>query len=270
MARDASIGYYERRFRTMTVKPAWDYAVKQAVKTIKDNLSAYRAVAEESGVPWPFVALVHYMEASGDLRKQTLNGQPWNRRTTIHPPNLGPWKSFHEAACFGFQQARANAKGFPNLTKLEPNAPSILYHLERWNGLGYAKNGMDSEYLFNGTSHDPGDGKYTSDGKYSSRAKNSQVGGAAILLGLVREPLWQPGEVAWKDAPPWPVEYDPKGYLIREAARQFQRGLNQAIVQGGAPYHVIDEDGWAQKETSEALFVLTGQYLKGDPRGAAK
>jgi lysozyme family protein len=157
-------GYYENLYKTMTVLPDWEPRVGQAVRLIGINVSRYAGFT----IPWQYVGILHYLEAGCRFERQILNGQPWDQRTTIEPIGLGPWETWGASTIAAL--ARREVRG--------------LRDLEAWNGMGYARRGVNSPYLWSGSNHGVGAGKYVADGKYDPAAVSNQVGAAALLHAL--------------------------------------------------------------------------------------
>ena len=134
-------------------------------------------VKRETGmfIPWEIIGCLHGLEASFDFKKQILNGQPYNKRTTWVPKGLGPWKSWEDSCVQGFMYETKH-----NPTPETWTIAGAALFLERWNGMGYWKMNKASPYLWSYTSSQQA-GKYVSDGKYDSNAVSLQVGAMAML-----------------------------------------------------------------------------------------
>lgn len=135
---------------------------------ISKTLKKLRALEHKYKDPWYYFAAIHYRESDNDFQKQLLNGQPWNKVTTIVPIGRGPWASFEDAL------AELNAPD---------TIPEMLQAMEAHNGWGYAKKGLNSPYLWGGSNHLQL-GRYTSDGKFDPNSLDKRLGAATILLEL--------------------------------------------------------------------------------------
>jgi lysozyme family protein len=112
------------------------------------------------------------MECGCDFQRQILNGEKWNHITTLHPVGRGPWQSW-----------RCSTLDAVNRSLSPPNvwtAEKILHRLERWNGMGYRDMGINSPYLWSGSNHGVGVGKFTHNG-YDRHCVSAQVGAALVL-----------------------------------------------------------------------------------------
>jgi lysozyme family protein len=150
------------------------------VKKLIDGRAQYRQASVALGnagfnVPWEVIGALHGLEASFDFNKQILNGQPWTRKTTWVPKNLGPWGSWMQSTVDGF----IYEEKYNPAPRVWTVAGTALF-FERWNGMGYWRMKKASPYLWSYTSAQQ-HGKYVSDGKYDPRAESLQVGAMAML-----------------------------------------------------------------------------------------
>jgi len=168
-----TVRYYSVLFATMVIGTNHKTQVQSAVNLIKKYKARYMKAQQLTGVDWRIIGVIHYMEASCNFDRQILNGQRWWRRTSIVPKRKGPWKSWEESCIAAFK--------YHKLKKFD--IASVLKYLERYNGLGYIKRGINSPYLWSFCNH-YNSGKYIRDGKYSPTAVSEQVGGAILLKKL--------------------------------------------------------------------------------------
>lgn len=171
---------HEELFRTMHIgllPRQHEGHVKWYVDKAREGKKKYEEVEKLTGVPWQVVAVIHGLEASYDFRRQILNGEPWDQRSTLVPAGYGPWDSWVEAAITGFK-----IKTLPN----KWDVGSTLYFLEGFNGYGYSNKGLISPYIYSYTNHyvSQGGGKYVRDGVFDRSAVSLQVGAAITLKGL--------------------------------------------------------------------------------------
>lgn len=245
--RDTNLAYYDFKWQTMVLLPEWEYRIVLATKRVLLGRERYERLANVARVPWVLPALLHEMECGCDFGRQILNGEPWNQVTTKTPKGLGPWTSWEGAALSRLSQARYRG--------LRDSVAPILQALEYWNGLGYANRGMDSPYLWSGTSHGV-DGKFVESGgvvRFEPSLRSMQVGAAAILLRLNQLAEWAPDTTM----PACAVPFD---HLARNPlALLLQKFLNSVGER-------LAEDGIAGPKTSDAVRRLIGSYLSGDPR----
>lgn len=175
--RDDSNKYYADLWNSMVVLPDWQDDVERAIARMEKCKDMYISVARKTNIAWGFFACTHWLEASCDPDRQILNGQRYDRVTTIVPEGKGPFKSWEDAALYGVQWHGLEPNDLDTLQEL-------LRHLEAWNGFGYRNLGVNSPYLWSGTQHGVGVGKYIRDHVYDRNAVSGQVGCAPLLKAL--------------------------------------------------------------------------------------
>lgn len=147
---------------------------KKLIDTILLNQERYRGVEKMCNVPWRLVAAIHYRESSLSFKGCLHNGDPLHKKTTHVPKERGPFASWEDSAVDVFELQKRN---FPNVW----NAITQLEFAEKYNGLGYRKQGIYSPYVWAGTNHSNEKGKYVSDGRFDANANASRIGVAALL-----------------------------------------------------------------------------------------
>jgi lysozyme family protein len=251
---------YQRLFDT--VEPSADWLshdmLSHSVAGMGVDEGEYRVAVDGVGVPWQFAAILHRLESSGDFRTHLHNGDPLSSKTT-HVPKGRPKEG---AGPFTWAVSARDAILFKRLDKVAFwNAPRALYEFEKWNGFGYRLYHPEtlSPYLWGGSNHYKG-GKYASDGRYLSSTMSRQIGAALYLRrfmekdGTFLRPIMERVPPMF---PPW--AWDPHTFV--PAVQRLQRVLNQEI----GIYLAVD--GYGGSATSEAFHAMSGNYLKGDPRG---
>lgn len=171
-----------RRWREMHVKPErWKEAQTFAARALAKK-SLYLSISPyANNIPWWAIALIHERECVGgvtNLRCSIGQGSPWNVKSRIIPQN-GPFSSFEEAAIYNLQHSPPYAAKNKNWSG--GGAMSIL---EQYNGLGYAKRGRPSPYIWAG-SDQYRKGKYVRDGVYDPNYVDKQLGAAIMLRALM-------------------------------------------------------------------------------------
>ncbi len=157
-------------------------AVTAIVKTLLANREAYEAVQRETGVPWYMVGCIHSLESGFNFKRHLHNGDPLTARTRQVPAGR-PVSGFPP---FTWPVSAADALTMPphSLNKIDTwSIARVLYELEKYNGFGYVKRGVNSPYLWSFTTAYT-KGKYTADSKFSADAVSQQCGAAAILKTL--------------------------------------------------------------------------------------
>lgn len=141
--------------------------------------SRYRAVEAKTGVPWFVIAVIHQRESSQSWAGSLAQGDPWNRVSTHVPAGRGPFVSWEAAAIDALVNCAPHASRNRDWT-----IGGTLALLEGYNGLGYAKRGVPSPYLWAGTNQYRS-GKYVADGKYNANYVDTQPGCAGLILALM-------------------------------------------------------------------------------------
>jgi lysozyme family protein len=108
---------------------------KKAAVVAFENKSRYQDVSNTTNVPWFFIAVIHYREASQSWSGCLHNGDPWNKRTVHVPVGRGPWKSWEDAAVDALQW-----EGYANLK--DWGCGDVFRCLELYNGPGYRVGGI--------------------------------------------------------------------------------------------------------------------------------
>ena len=266
MRRSRSDGYYLKLWDTTEVLRD---VRSLSNRIIKEN-QPYLHVEGVTGVPWYFIGVIHMMEASGNQRKQILNGQLWNEKTTIVPKGRGPWPTWEASAIEGIEDYRGKA---------DWSIPSILRRLEGYNGWGYAGGpakrdsrnkvikedgftlrwpAVNSPYLWSCTNHGKGVGKYVSDGRYKPDFVSKQVGAVCILKALESQGVSMSGTVRPV------VSYGSKSLTNAIRVQQLLNSINNSLP--SKLFERLAADGKPGRKTSDAFKVVFGNYLKGDPR----
>ena len=244
--RDTSLEYYARRLRTMQVLPGWIPRLDRIASKIRKGEEIYRHVESKTGVPWAVVAAIHSLECDGNFRRGLHCGQPWNKRTTLVPEGRGPFESWEDAA--------VDALEYDKLSTIGGWTPaSIAQRCERYNGTGYARRDLDSPYLWSGTNHGIGLGKFVEDGRYDKNTVSMQAGVLAILAYM-----GELGEVENDEGGQYALEWAPGIDLA--GAREYQA----ALLRLGYPVGKID--GRVGPKTADAHFAFCGGRVIGDPR----
>jgi len=141
--------------------------------------SRYRAAQAATGVPWFFIGALHMRESSCDFSGVLHNGERiigTGRLTTLVPDGRGPFSTWEESAI--------DALKLKNLHRVQDwSVARMLYSAEVYNGLGYVSRGINSPYVWAGTSHEQ-PGKFVADHVFDPNADDKQLGVAAALIRL--------------------------------------------------------------------------------------
>ncbi len=138
----------------------------------------YQTVAARTAVPWWFIAVVHERESSQSWMASLAQGDRWDKVSVHVPVGRGPFRSWEEAAI----DALLYCPPFAGRNR-DWSVGGALTMLEQYNGLGYAKRGVPSPYLWAATDQYTS-GKYVRDGVYDAGAVDQQLGCAGMLMAM--------------------------------------------------------------------------------------
>jgi lysozyme family protein len=188
----------------------------------------YVAVEQRTDVPWWFTGLCHYRESTFDFDTYLGNGEPLNRKTRLEPKGRGPFKSFEDGAVDAFK-----IKGWLNAS--DWGIERVSYRLETFNGFGYHKYGVNSPYLYGGsTLYGPPEakgGKYPRDHVFDPKIVDKQLGTLVLLKKLIE-----------LDAS---ITFEPPAPDVEEDEDHIERGIlwvQQSLNELGAR-PPLEEDG---------------------------
>ncbi|WP_246739930.1 hypothetical protein [Bradyrhizobium aeschynomenes] len=139
----------------------------------------YQSVAIRTGVPWAVIAVIHERESSQSWSRSLAQGDPWDRVSVHVPAGRGPFSSWEEAAIDALVNCAPHAARWRDWT-----VGGALTLLEQYNGLGYARRGLPSPYVWAGTDQYRA-GKYVRDGVYDPQAIDRQPGCAGLLKAMM-------------------------------------------------------------------------------------
>jgi lysozyme family protein len=150
-------------------------AVAERLVAAKDR---YQAISNRTKVPWFIIAVIHEREADQDWTANIAQGDPWNEISTHTPDGRGPFLSFEAAAYDALVNCAPHAGRWTDWS-----AGGGLTLLEQYNGLGYAKRGLPSPYIWSGTNQYHA-GKYVRDGVFDPDVVDKQLGCAGLILAM--------------------------------------------------------------------------------------
>lgn len=177
-----------RRWASVKFKPSFSAAAQKfahrALK-FKDN---YISIAEQIKaryglhVPWWFIPLVHERECIHGVDNWNCNiaqGAPYNQKSRDVPYN-GPFSTFQEAAIAALVAEAPHAAKWTNWS-----GGGVMTIGEQYNGLGYARMGRPSPYVWSGTDQYV-KGKYTRDHHFDPNVVDTQLGIAVALHAMMQ------------------------------------------------------------------------------------
>lgn len=167
-----------KRWQEMKINPGKAQQFKNVADKILMNKNRYMFVAAKTNVPWEVIGVIHYRESSCNFNTYLGNGEPLSRKTRLVPKGRGPFATWEDGAV----DALMNASPKAGLNK-DWSIGGTLDIVEKYNGLGYARMGKPSPYVWAGTNQYT-QGKYVADGKYDPSHVDTQLGCAGILNQL--------------------------------------------------------------------------------------
>lgn len=172
---------YARNWGNLVIRPERRAEAREVAERIVEGKSRYFVVQERTKVPWWFTGLCHYRESTFDFDTYLGNGESLSRVTKLEPKGRGPFKSFEDGAVDAFK-----IKGW--LGADDWSIERTCYRLETFNGFGYHGKGVNSPYLYGGsTLYGPPEargGKYTRDHYFDPNYVDKQLGTVVALKML--------------------------------------------------------------------------------------
>ncbi len=250
---------YDKLFSACAIRPDRAAVVESTVQALLGSKDRYTAVADQAGVPWQIVAVIHNMEGSRNFSTHLHNGDPLDARTRHEPPN----RPASGSPPFTWEESAVDALRLKNMHKwTDWTVPGSLFKLEGYNGWGYRRHHPHvlTPYLWSHSNH-YASGKYVADGRFSDTAVSQQTGAAVLLRRLAER-----NEIAFAADPGiiLPAADAPALRYAPDAPSEDGRRL-QAFLNTFPGVHV-KEDGYLGPRTSEALRKVTGSRLHGDPQ----
>ena len=190
---------YEQLFRDCQIVDAGkQQEVDNAIAAMQAPQARYAALADQVGVPWYFVAVVHQREGSGNFSQSVRDGH-----------RLPAGLSWEDDALAVMQE---QCGGWHNWS-----LPGLLYRLEAYNGFGYRQYQINSPYLWSfATCYTKG--KFVADGRFDPDQVDEQPGTAVILHRMVEQGLITIPGATVSPAAPTPQARPPPRPLPPQAA----------------------------------------------------
>lgn len=186
---------YTELLSKMKVRAGWIPVFRRVSNKIKENRERYETVSRMASggtIPWEFIGVIHNLECSLSFNKHLHNGDSLRRKThrvpAGRPRSPGPW-TWEQSAVDALKM-----KGFHKVKNW--SMERMCYELEKYNGFGYRHKGINSPYLWSGTSV-YSKGKYIRDHVFSRSAVSKQTGTIPLLMATMNG--GSPGKVDVKD-----------------------------------------------------------------------
>jgi lysozyme family protein/peptidoglycan hydrolase-like protein with peptidoglycan-binding domain len=224
---------YDRNWASLEVRYQVIADAKRQAERLLDGKQTYLQIEGRTGVPWWFVGLCHYRESAFNFETYVGNGQPLGIRTTIFPKGRGPFTGPNAFVDGAIDALRI--EGFVGAS--DWGIARVLFRLEGFNGYGYHEHGVNSPYLYGGsTLYGPPEalaGKYVRDGVFDPSFIDTQLGTAVILKSLVAlDPTICLDSGSGADASPQPDDELAKDILWLQRSLN-ELGANPPLVEDG-------------------------------------
>ncbi len=231
---------YDRNWANLEIRPARLAEANAVARKAINGKASYQQVERLTGVPWHFVALCHYRESNFDFDTYLGNGETLHRATCLVPKGRGPFASFVDGA--------VDALRIENFVGTQDwGIARTLFRLECFNGLGYHAKGVNSPYLYGGsTLYGPPEaraGKFVADHVFDPSHADSQLGTAVILHAMMS----QDSSITLDGSPPIAGHSEPDDEMA-SSVLLMQQTLNKL---GANP--PLDEDGICGPKTKAAV-----------------
>lgn len=167
-----------KRWNEASVKPELIKTFDQVSHRLVAAKPRYQTVEAKTNVPWAVIAVIHERESSQSWKGSLAQGDPWNHVSIHVPRGRGPFISWEAAAIDALAVCPPHAARWEDWS-----IGGALTLLEEYNGLGYARMGVPSPYVWAGTDRYHA-GKYIADGHYDPHAIDHQLGCAGLLARM--------------------------------------------------------------------------------------
>ncbi|GGL35566.1 lysozyme family protein [Caulobacter rhizosphaerae] len=171
---------YERLFSSCQIRPEWAGQVSWHRKKLLAFQPRYVAVGNRARIPWWVIGAIHAMEGGFDFATHLHNGDPLTGRTVRVPAG----RPIATPPPYSWEESALDALTGHDLAGLEDwSVPATLFRLERYNGFGSRRKGINTPYLWSFSNH-YSKGKFVRDGVYDPEAISKQCGAAVMLKTL--------------------------------------------------------------------------------------
>jgi len=176
---------YENNWGQLQIRDGRVADAQKQARRLLQGKATYQEVEGKTRVPWWFVGLCHYRESAFNFDTYLGNGQSLSRPTTIEPKGRGPFTGPN-----AFVDGAIDALHLEHLLNASDwGIARTLFRLEGFNGYGYHSQGVNSPYLYGGsTCYGPPQargGKYVRDHVFDPHFVDTQLGTAVILKSLL-------------------------------------------------------------------------------------
>lgn len=172
--KENGVSSYDFNFETnLTANQEAD--LEKFKQNYEQNIDKYKKVEDATGVPAELIAAIHWRESTGNFNTYLHNGQQLGKVTTIVPKGIY-FEDWTEAAIDAIKTH--TPKDF------DANDINSIYDFaEQYNGTGYKKRGVNTPYVWSGTTKYTS-GKFVADHQYDPNAIDKQLGVAVMMQSI--------------------------------------------------------------------------------------
>src|SRR5262245_43159943 len=151
--------------------------VTRIARKLISHKAQYQTVQARTRVPWFVIAALHNRESDANFSTYLGNGEPLNRKTILVPKGRGPFDDWETGA--------VDALALDGLDQVKVWTPErACFEIEKFNGFGYRKRGINSPYLWSFSSQYER-GKYIADGRFSPTHVDQQCVAIPVLKRIM-------------------------------------------------------------------------------------
>lgn len=180
---DALAVEYRTQFDACVAEPDKEHLIKAQLQRIRPGEMRYRALGQQLGIPWFFIAIIHSLECGCDFGRHLHNGDPLSART-VHVPAGRPLQGQPPFSWEASAEDALRMKGY--VGQSDWSLAAMLFRWEAYNGFGYRMRGLATPYLWSFSNVYTG-GLFVADHVFDPDARSRQCG-AAVLLKRLQTP----------------------------------------------------------------------------------
>jgi lysozyme family protein len=176
-------GEYRAYFDTLEIRPERHAVVQSRVNRLLERAPRYRALGDELGIPWFFIAIIHSLESGANFSTHLHNGDPLTART-VQVPAGRPVEGNPPFTWEASARDALKIKGF--VGQPDWSTARMLHRWEANNGFGYRQRRLPSPYLWSFSQHYT-KGRFIRDHVFDAESVSQQCGAAVLLKALQRQ-----------------------------------------------------------------------------------
>jgi lysozyme family protein len=173
-------GEYRAQFDACVAEPDKEHLIRAQLQRIRPGEMRYRALGQQLGIPWFFIAIVHSLECGCDFKRHLHNGDPLSART-VHVPAGRPLEGQPPFSWETSAEDALRMKGY--VGQSDWSLAAMLFRWEAYNGFGYRLRGLATPYLWSFSNIYTG-GLFVADHVFEADARSRQCGAAVLLKRL--------------------------------------------------------------------------------------